>query len=53
MINQLRMKEIAEKAIDILVECDPETAADLVFDDLDMNEEEINYFNVEALKECR
>lgn len=46
MINEMRTQEIAEKALDRIVGYDPDLAAEIIFDDLDMTDEELDYFGI-------
>jgi len=46
-ISWERMNEIASRALDALYELDPEAAIELAEEDLDLDEEEKNWFCIE------
>lgn len=46
MINQLRMLEIAEVLVSRIVEYDSDFAKEVLIDELDMSDEELNYFGI-------
>lgn len=46
MINQLRMQEIAEVLTSRIAENDPDFAREVLIDELDMSDEELNYFGI-------
>ena len=46
MINQLRMSEIAEVLVSRIVEYDSDFAKEVLIDELDMSDEELNYFGI-------
>ena len=46
MINQLRMLEIAEVLASRIAEYDPDFAREVLINELDMEDEELDYFGV-------
>lgn len=44
VINSVRMKEIAEVAVDRIVNYDPDLAKEILIDDLDSTNDELEYF---------
>lgn len=46
MINQLRMSEIAEVLASRIAEYDSDFAREVLIDELDMSDEELNYFGI-------
>lgn len=46
MINQLRMQEIAEVLVDRIAVYDQDFAREVLIDELDMTDEELNYFGI-------
>ena len=46
MINQLRRQEIAEVLADRIAEYDPDFAREVLIDELDMEDEELDYFGI-------
>ena len=46
MINQLRMLEIAEVLADRIAQHDPDFAREVLIDELDMEDEELDYFGI-------
>lgn len=46
-IKSMRMREIAEVAIDRICNNDPELAKEIIIDDLDMTDDELEYFGID------
>lgn len=46
MINNMRMSEIAEVLADRIAEYDPDFAREVLIDELDMKDEELDYFGI-------
>ena len=46
MINNMRMREIAEVLTSRIAEHDPDFAREVLIDELDMEDEELDYFGI-------
>lgn len=46
MINNMRMQEIAEVLASRIAEYDPDFAREVLIDELDMEDEELDYFGI-------
>lgn len=47
IISSMRMREIAEVTIDRICNNDPELAKEIIIDDLDMTDDELEYFGID------